>query len=416
MDQRPTLIGYWDREACNVTANDALAEHVGRTAADIRGRHIGEVLGPEDYATLGPHLDAVLDGAEPFLAPESVETHGVAWHAQHSLVPNLVDGRVQGFYHQVKDVTARIEQEHARDEVIRLYQISMTNAPIGKTILDTSGFVLQVNPAMCKLLGCDAEDLVGNDFRRFVDPGNLESGEADLASLVAGTAAQVASERRYVRRDGTVVWMQRNAVLVPGAHGAADVVIAQFQDVSGRRRAEAELARLAVTDPLTGLPNRYALVDYVDTRRLELPDAPLGVIFIDLDGFKRINDVHGHAAGDAVLVHAAERVAALVGDKATAYRLGGDEFVVLAPDHPTSTHTAELAHRIRLTMSGIHNAGAAAVTLAASVGWTWGPTQHAEDLLRTADVEMYRQKGKRGRRRTDWIIGSRSGSRRSSFG
>ena len=389
---RPTLVGYWDREARNVRANDAHVDNFGLTPSDLRGRHISALFGPSGYAVARPHIEAALRGIEHSFAPTLVERDGVAWYCQESFIPDVVDGKVRGFYHQRIDVTARIEAEHARDDVVRLYEISMTNAPIAKTILDTAGFVVQVNPAMCELLGYPASEVIGTDFRRYVAPEDLESGEADLAALVSGSVKQVASERRYVQRDGTVVWMQRNAVLVPGAYGAADVVIAQFQDVSHRRRVEAELARLAVTDPLTGLRNRYALVGDVEGRRSERPDALLGVIFVDLDGFKRINDAHGHAVGDEVLGQAASRLTEVIGPSAWAYRVGGDEFVVLDPDPPTPTHTADLAQRIRVALTGIHHTSDAAVTLTASVGWTNGPTKDVDDLLHAADADMYRHK------------------------
>ncbi|PRC57734.1 hypothetical protein C6A85_32065, partial [Mycobacterium sp. ITM-2017-0098] len=84
--------------------------------------------------------------------------------------------------------------------------------------------------------------------------------------------------------------------------------VAQFQDITARKAAETELARLAVTDQLTGLYNRRALVDCAKRNHAAAPDVPLGVIFVDLDGFKHVNDTHGHAAGDAVLVAAALRL------------------------------------------------------------------------------------------------------------
>lgn len=295
-------------------------------------------------------------------------------------------------------MTARIEAERERELTIRLNRNGKTNPPIGKVILDTTGCVIKINRAMCAFLGYSAEELTGKDFRRCIAPSDLDSGEADLTALVGGSVKLVASERRYLRRDGTIVWLQRNAVLAPGVHGAPDVVIAHFQDVGSRRRAEAELAQQAVTDPLTGLPNRYALVDHVDACRAARPNAPLGVIFIDLDGLKRINDAHGHAAGDAVLVHAASCLAQALPRRATAYRLGGDEFVVLEPNSSTLADTAQLAERIRRGINGIHDTDATAVTLTASVGCAWGPRREVDELLRAADANMYREKT--GRQRT----------------
>ncbi|MGZ8802089.1 MAG: sensor domain-containing diguanylate cyclase [Mycobacterium sp.] len=308
IDGLPALIGYWDRDLRNVVANQSYVDYFGMTPDEIRGRHIREVLGEELFALNLPYIQGALAGDEQLFERTLVDQRGRRRYTQASYLPDVVDGAVRGFYVQVTDVTARVEAERARDEAVRMYEISITNAPFGNGVFDSRGFALQVNPALCELLACTAADLVGADFRRFVHPDCLADAEADLLALVRDSA-QISSERRYVRLDGTTIWMQRNAVLVPGAHGADDVIVAQFQDVTARRKAEAELARMAATDPLTGLNNRHALEERVRRNR-DIPlGSSVGIIFVDLDGFKVVNDVHGHMAGDAVLIEAAARLA-----------------------------------------------------------------------------------------------------------
>jgi diguanylate cyclase (GGDEF)-like protein len=233
--------------------------------------------------------------------------------------------------------------------------------------------------------------LIGNDFRELVHPDDRPSADIELARLQDRSASQAASERRYVRRDGTTIWMRRAAVLVPGAHGGVDVIVAQFQDVTARRHAEAELARLALTDPLTGLNNRHALTTHIEHCRNADPDASVGIVFVDLDGFKHVNDTHGHNTGDAVLVHAAQRLQEVINPSDSACRLGGDEFVVLAAGR-AATEVEALANTNRAARTGSYPAKAAPVTLTASVGWTRGATPDVERLLRQADAYMYRQK------------------------
>lgn len=395
IDSLPALVGYWDHECRNVIANAAYVEYFGMTPGQIRGRHLREVLGEAVYALNLPYINGVLAGQEQLFERTLVDRHGMARHTQASYVPDIVDGEIRGFVVQVTDVTARVEAERARDEAVRLFEISMAHAPVGTVVVDTAGIVLQANPAMCALLRCTEQDLVGGDFRRFVHPDNLETGETEFTALVNRTASHLSSERRYLRADGTAVWLQRDFVLVPAARNGQDVAVAQFQDVTARRAAEAELARLAVTDQLTGLPNRRALVERLERHHAESPDEPIGVLFIDLDGFKHVNDVHGHAVGDAVLSAAAQRLAELVEPPNSAYRLGGDEFVVVMPVPPGSTGRPALVRRVALDLSAPYQTATTPVRLAASVGYAQAVTEDVESLLRAADAEMYRHKSRR---------------------
>ncbi len=391
LDRLPAMIGYWDRDLRNVIANDAYVEYFGITPAEAHGRHIRDVLGETVYALNLPYIEGVLAGREQLFERTLIDRHGATRYTQASYVPDIVDGEVQGFYVQVTDVTARVEAEHARDEAQRLFAISMENAPFGKAVLTTTAHTLQINPALCALVGYPAEELIGKSLCDLVHPEDRAATDAELARLQSRMVSRSTSERRYVRRDGATIWMHRNAVLVPGAYGGDDVIVAQFQDVTARRNAEAELARMALTDSLTGLFNRHALTERVIQCRTASSDAAVGIVFVDLDGFKHVNDTHGHSTGDAVLVDAARRLALLVRPPNSAYRLGGDEFVVLVPE-AAPKDVEELAEAIRDAVTGSYSTGTSPVVLTASVGWTCGPPDDVDALLRNADAEMYRQK------------------------
>ena len=391
LDRLPALIGYWDRNLRNVIANAAYVDYFGVTPEEARGRHIRDVLGDAVYALNLPYIQGALNGEEQLFERALIDQRGMTRYTQATYLPDIVDGRVEGFYVQVTDVTARVEAEHARDEALRLFEISMANAPFGKAVLTTSAHTLHINPALCALLGYEVEELLGRDFRELVHPDDRPSANADLAGLQDRSVSQVSSERRYVRRDGTTIWMQRNAVLVLGAYGGHDVIVAQFQDVTARRRAEADLARLALTDPLTGLHNRHAFAERIDRIRECEPAAAMGIVFVDLDGFKRVNDAYGHAVGDSVLARAAQLLTATIQPPDAAYRLGGDEFVVLCVDAAIDRVQA-LADAIRVALTGSYPTHDLSVSLSASVGWTRGATDDVDRLLSHADADMYRQK------------------------
>jgi diguanylate cyclase (GGDEF)-like protein/PAS domain S-box-containing protein len=395
IDSVPAMVSYWDSQQRNVVANEAFIEFFGKTPVEIRGRHLREVLGEDLYGLNRTYVEGVLAGAKQVFEHTLTDRHGGTRHVETNYIPDIVEGAVSGFYVQVTDVTARVEAERARDDAVRMLQISMDNAPIGQAIVDMSINALYVNPALCTMFGCTAEELIGVNLRSFVHPDDVAIAEADFDVLKNSAQTPVVSELRVIGRDGSTVWLQRNAVMVPGAHGAADIVIGQFQDVTARKRAEAELARQAVTDALTGLGNRQAFFDSVQKRRAAEPAASVGIVFIDLDGFKQINDTHGHGVGDAVLIQVAQRIAQIVVAPDSVYRLGGDEFVVVSTQAEAQEHVAELANRLRRALTGNYDTGAALLTLGASVGSTWGPTDDIQQLLRDADAHMYRHKARR---------------------
>ncbi len=393
VDNIPAIVSYWDRDLRNVIANRAFVDYFGLTPAEMAGRHLRDLLGEELYELNRADLEAVLRGEQREFERAFQDRDGRTRYMQTAFVPEVVDGRVVGFYGFGSDLTARVEAEQARDDAVRLLRVTMDNAPIGQAIADMSLRAQYVNPAFCEMAGYSADELVGVNFRDFVHPDDVETAKAEFDALKNAPQSHLATELRVVGRDGSVRWVQRNAVVVPGAHGSEDLIIGQFQDITDRKAAEAELARLAVTEPLTGLLNRQAFLDAGSAHRGASPDAPVGIVFIDLDGFKRVNDECGHAGGDAVLVQIAERIKATVAEPDSVYRIGGDEFVVVTAD---AAAVGELAGRLRRALTGDYEAGGGPVALSASVGSASGSSADFEALLREADSDMYAHKARGG--------------------
>ncbi len=395
IDSVPAMVSYWDRVLCNVVANEAFIEFFGKTPAEVRGRHLREVLGEDLFELSHDHVEGVLAGAKQVFEHPLTDRHGGVRHVETNYVPDIVRGEVDGFYVLVTDVTARVEAERARDDAVRLLRISMENAPIGQAIADMSLRALYVNPTMCEMFGYTVAELNDVSLREFVHPDDIGTAEEDFDMLKNCPLEHVVSELRLFRRDGTAIWVQRSAVMVPGAHGSDDMIIGQFQDITARKQAEAELARQVVTDVLTGLGNRKAFLDSVRSQRETEPASSVGIVFVDLDEFKQINDTYGHAVGDAVLIQVAQRIAQIVFATDSVYRLGGDEFVVLCTKAEAQERVATLANRLRRALTGTYDSGATTLTLSASVGSTWGPTDDIQQLLRDADAHMYQYKALR---------------------
>lgn len=160
-------------------------------------------------------------------------------------------------------------------------------------------------------------------------------------------------------------------------------------DITAQRALEEQLRQAALHDPLTGLPNRALLIDRIEQalhaqRRSRIPAA---VLYCDLDGFKAINDTHGHAAGDAVLVRTAEALRGAVRPGDTAARIGGDEFVVLCPGVGTAADAEDLVRRVDAALATESG------TMRGSCGYTLSrPDDRARTILRRADAAMYEVK------------------------
>lgn len=396
IDNVPALIGYWDSDLRNIVANEAYVDYFGLSPDQVRGMHIRDVLGPEVYEMNRVYIEGALEGARQQFDRTLIDTKGNIRYTQATYIPDVDGSVVRGFFVQVADISRRIEAERERDDAVRLFETSMHHAPIGQAVLDTSGRWLQVNQAMCDLVGYSATELRTMSFRDIVHPDDIAAADLNLAQLVNGPHNHIESEKRYVRKDGTFVYVQRNAVIVRSAGDhASDIIIAQIHDITRRRNAEAELARQAVSDSLTGLGNRHFLMAQLDGLE-QSRGTETGLLFVDLDRFKTINDTHGHAVGDELLVEVAERIRHTINDVDEACRIGGDEFVVLARSATTAEDVARCRLELKNAVSGTYALSLLdkPVTITASVGSSWSGADDHRSLLAIADESMYQDKAR----------------------
>ncbi|MGQ0625770.1 MAG: diguanylate cyclase domain-containing protein [Sporichthyaceae bacterium] len=281
-----------------------------------------------------------------------------------------------------------------------LFEAAFDHAPVGMALLDLAGHWFRINPALCRMLGYSARDLLACSPADLVLPEDVAQEEAACAQL-PDALAQVSAESRYRHRDGNVVWVRRNLSVVRDAAGEPSYVVAAYEDIGARRTEDARLAYLALHDALTGLANRALLEDRM-AQAVAARDRDGGVVavlFCDVDGLKAVNDSYGHRFGDQVLVLVAGRLAQRVRGGDTVARVGGDEFVVVA--HLRAAVDAEaMCRRIEEAVEappGLLAPDGRMLEVRVSIGYAVSHDDQvdASTLLCFADESMYAVKRRR---------------------
>jgi diguanylate cyclase (GGDEF)-like protein/PAS domain S-box-containing protein len=272
--------------------------------------------------------------------------------------------------------------------IARLFE--MTSDLLATISLD--GRFTLLNPAWETLLGWTREELQAGPIEQYLHPEDVERTLALMRAEGRDPVQMESFTNRYRHRDGS--WRS----LLWSARRDGDTWYAAVKDVTDRLWLE----RQALHDPLTRLPNRVLLMDRARQAlaRLHRSDGVVALLFVDLDRFKSVNDTLGHDVGDQLLVGVSERLAELMRDSDTVARLGGDEFVVLAEEIENAGEAMALADRVLDALERPFSVGRSDVTMLASVGVavSASPDTEPEEMLREADLAMYRAKAAGGRR------------------
>ncbi len=266
-------------------------------------------------------------------------------------------------------------------------------------VVDRDGLIVLANPALQRFTGRRAEELLGHHFCDvYVVPEHHELAR-DAVDRAMETGVAYPQEADWLAAGGERRRVSMQNDVLRDAQGQPWAVACVALDVTERRRLEEQLLRRAQTDLLTGLGNRRALFDAL-ARHLDprLGGAGCGVLFCDLDDFKAVNDRHGHAVGDRVLTHVADRLRELAGPDDLVARFGGDEFVLLSPAGDAERLRA-LAERVVQRLRDPLPGPAGDLVVGVSVGIaTAGPGEAADDLIARADSAMYGAKTQHRRR------------------
>lgn len=276
----------------------------------------------------------------------------------------------------------------------RLMEDVLSSIPEAVAI-EHGNHVLYTNPAFTRMFGFTPEESSGGSLRELIVP---ETRQTEIAMLEKQVNEQGRAMIETVRmnRHGELmdVSLQVGPLLVDGAKAG---YVFTFREIGDRKETEAKLQHDAMHDVLTGLPNRMLFLDRLNlamSRRLRRRDQSCGVLFVDLDRFKEINDTMGHAAGDAILVEVAQRLSAALRPQDSAARLGGDEFALLVENVLAVSDLDTVARRVLAEMERPFEIFGQMIQVGASIGVAMaGPDHTAPELLvRDADFAMYRAK------------------------
>ena len=274
-------------------------------------------------------------------------------------------------------------------------QGTFDNAAIGMAVVSIDGSWLQVNEALCKLLGYSEQELRATSFQRLTHPEDLRHVQSYIQRVIEGYIQSHEQEKRYVHEDGHTVWVQWHVSLLRDSEGGTKRLFFQVQDITDRKLAEEKLTQ----DTLTGLPNRARFYDLLKLRVARKPASKAkqcAVLMLDVDRFKLVNDSLGSASADQLLIQIAQRVKTCMRQNDILARVGGDEFAVLLDDVSGEDEASSVATRIQQALAISFNLLGQEVYTTLSIGIALGSdyADDVSDMLRDAETAMHRAKAR----------------------
>lgn len=291
-----------------------------------------------------------------------------------------------------------------------LFTIAFNHAAIGMAIVDISGQWLKVNQSFCNLTEYTEEELTNLTFQDITHPDDLQEDLSQVQKLLNKEIESYQLEKRYITKTGKVVHIILSVSLVYNDAGAPSFFISQIQDITKLKSYESELLKLVSEDYLTGIGNRRYFYEQAEReiRRSGRTKLPISILMIDIDHFKRINDIHGHKVGDDVLKQIASVIKSSIRSIDILGRVGGEEFATLFPE-TNDTQAYILAERIRnrVATSTLQIPNRENATVSIGVATFCGDSTPLDQRIQQADKTLYRAK-ELGRNRTETFIDSQS--------
>lgn len=400
--------------------NVSIPEFLGYTPEQV-----AEITAEQDFHAYVGHPDEVADQRESLLAQrvmdedESLQsffrlrsgTSEYRWYSLRTVsFSRTPDGRVREVLGLMRDVHDVVQATSRLNASERRFRELFARSPAGTALVYDDGHFGEVNDALCAFVGMSREELAASTYDAIVHPDDRRAAREARARFSASVEITHRSERRFVHRDGSVRWGRLSVTRIE--EGVNGLSLVTFEDVTSIKEVEDRLRHAAMHDMLTGLPNRRMLTDRLDhaLKRRAREGSSVAVLFVDLDGVKKVNDELGHETGDALLVAVAKRMTDTLRATDTVARVGGDEFVVVCPDLESPDELPTLADRL-LAAARVElfaaSGGKQPLSASASIGVALAQPglETVTDLIRAADNAMYAAK-RSGRDR--WELANKS--------
>ncbi|HSS71151.1 MAG TPA: PAS domain-containing protein [Casimicrobiaceae bacterium] len=399
MDNVPARVAYIDRDYRFRFLNRHNEEWLSESRKELTGRRIGEVVGEARGRQLQPLLTRVLAGetvsTEQLLAQPNGEQR---WESIHFAPNRDAEGNVIGIYAVHTDIHDQKRNEEALRRANWMLSSHINNTPLAVLEWDRDFRLVRWSPQAENIFGWRAEEVLGMPLT-----GSQLTHEADrdrvvelIDKLMAGEQPRATGLNRNHRKDGETIWCEWYHSCLLDDQGRIVSILSFVQDVSSRIQAEERLQYLATRDALTGLPNRVLLQERLTQAiaQARRSGKRVGVVFIDLDRFKNVNDTLGHRIGDELLKRVTAALSHALREADLLARLGGDEFMVIVEDFDDPGVLNRIAQKLQDAVSQPFEIEEHDIYMTSSIGISVYPDDGdaPEELLKHADVAMYRSK------------------------
>ncbi|SEH74839.1 PAS domain S-box-containing protein/diguanylate cyclase (GGDEF) domain-containing protein [Rheinheimera pacifica] len=399
----PDPVYILNPEGYFVDMNQAGCKLLQYSRAEVIAMHYGRVMLPEHLPLVHRHFASVLAGNGERFEASIVTRNGRQLELDISIIPSWQDGKIIGVIGISKNISERVLAQNQ----LRLFKRAVdatSNGVIIADVLQPDMPIIYVNSAFEKLTGYSSTEVVGRNCRF------LQGKERDL--LATNQIRDAIAKRqeysvvlRNFRKDNRAFWNNLFLAPVPDDCGAITHYIGIQADITEQKNYEQELAYNSSHDLLTGLPNRALLKDRL-TQSYQISkrnQQKVAILFIDLDGFKLINDSLGHLNGDEVLKQSSMRIVSCIRPGDTLARIGGDEFVLMLTDLSSADEVMPVTERILAVVAQPLNIAGQELHITASIGISLSDNEQSEpmQMVQQADLAMYRAK-QLGRNNYQW--------------